>query len=40
VKDGVALLFDGTVMAKTALFVALSDLLPKSPLLEHTSKPK
>jgi len=40
VKDGVELLFDGTVTAKTALFIAMSEVLPKSPLFEPTSKPK
>jgi hypothetical protein len=39
-KDGVALVFDGTATTKAALFIALSVVLPKSPLFEHTSKPK
>jgi hypothetical protein len=39
-KDGVALVFDGTATAKAALFFALSEVLLKSPLFEHTSKPK
>jgi hypothetical protein len=38
-KAGAALVFDGTVAAKTAPFLALSEVLPKSPLFEHTSKP-
>jgi hypothetical protein len=40
VKDGVALLFDGTAVAKTVLFIALSELLPKSPHFQHASRPK
>jgi hypothetical protein len=39
-KDGLALVSDGTATAKAALFIALSEVLPKSPLFEHTSKPK
>jgi len=39
-KDGVALVFDGTATTKTALFMALSEVPHKPPRLEHTSKPK
>jgi hypothetical protein len=39
-KDFVALVFDGTATTKGALLIALSEVLPKSPLFEHTSKPK
>jgi len=38
-KDGAALVFDGAAAAKTAPFVALSEVLPKSPLFERTSEP-
>ena len=39
-KNGVAFVFDGTAMAKTGLFVALSEVLPKSTLFEQSSKRK
>jgi hypothetical protein len=39
-KDGGALVFDGTAAAKTALFIALSEVLPRSPVFEPTSKLK
>jgi hypothetical protein len=39
-KDGVAFVFNGAATAKAALFIARSAVLPKSPLFEHTSKPK
>jgi hypothetical protein len=39
-KDGLALGFDGTATTETALFIALIEVLPKSPPFEHTSKPK
>jgi hypothetical protein len=39
-KDGVMLVFDGAAMAKGALFIALSEVPPNSPLFEATSKPK
>jgi hypothetical protein len=29
---------DGTAMARAAAFIARNEVLPKSPLLEHTSK--
>jgi len=38
-KDGVALVFDGIAPAKAALFIVLSEVLPESPVFEHTSKP-
>jgi len=38
-KDGAALVFDVAAAAKTAPFVALSEVLPKSPLFERTSEP-
>jgi hypothetical protein len=34
------LVFDGTATTKAAPFIALSEVLPKSPPLEHTSQPK
>jgi hypothetical protein len=34
------LVFDGTAAAKAALFIALSEVLPKPPLFEPTSKLK
>jgi len=37
-KDGVALVFGGTLTTRTALFIALSEVLPESRLFEHTSK--
>jgi len=37
-NDGVALVFGGTAATKSALFVALSEALPKSPRFERTSK--
>jgi hypothetical protein len=33
VKDGLALFFEGTAKAKTALFIAQNEVLPKPPLL-------
>jgi len=39
-KDGVALAFGGTLTTRTALFIALSEVLPESRLFEHTSKLK
>jgi len=40
VKNGVALVFDGTATTKINVFIASSEVLPKSPPSEHTSKPK
>jgi hypothetical protein len=39
-KDDVAFVFDGAATTKAALFIARSEVLPKSPLFERTSKPK
>jgi hypothetical protein len=39
-KDGDALVFDGTATTKAALFVALSEVLRKSSLFEQSSKQK
>ena len=38
-NDGVALVFGATATTRTALFVAPSEVLRESPLVEHTSKP-
>jgi hypothetical protein len=39
-KDGVALVFDGTATIYAVLFIDLSEVLPNLPLFEHTSKPE
>jgi hypothetical protein len=39
-ENGVALVFDGTATTKAAPWIALSEVLPKSLLFEHTPKPK
>jgi hypothetical protein len=39
-KKGMALAFDGTAAVNTRLFIALSEVLPQSPLFNHTAKPK
>jgi hypothetical protein len=40
VKDGVALVFERHCDDKSRLFIALGEVLHKSPLFEQTSKPK
>ncbi|GAC1690467.1 MAG: hypothetical protein PVS2B2_28540 [Candidatus Acidiferrum sp.] len=37
-KDGVALVFNGTATTKTVLFIAVSEVLPKAPPFERTLK--
>jgi hypothetical protein len=39
-KKGMALGFDGTAATNPSLFIALSEVVPRSPLFGHTSKPK
>jgi hypothetical protein len=38
VKDGIALVFDATLTTKAALFIALSEVRPKSRFLNTPSK--
>jgi hypothetical protein len=37
-ENGIGLVFDGTATAKTALFIALDEVLPKSLLFEPTAE--
>jgi hypothetical protein len=39
-KGVAALAFDGTATTKAAIVIVLGWVVPKSPLFEHTSKPK